>query len=164
MLSGFGTRSRILNDDELRLVGRVEQPPRTMVEQAVPRSEPTRKSGPDSCIGSDMSIVGNVECDGPAQVFGRLEGELRVSDLLVGAGAEIERSASAQHTTACGPVRGTIRAIRVKLQDGGTVAGDIFYRSLSIDESSLFEGSSRRVEKPMDTLSSVDAKGLHKKD
>jgi cytoskeletal protein CcmA (bactofilin family) len=49
--------------------------------------------------------------------------------------------------TVCGRVKGTIRAVRVKLQDGGAVEGDVFHRSLSIDENSLFEGSSRRIEK-----------------
>jgi hypothetical protein len=29
-----------------------------------------------------MSIVGNIECNGPAQVFGRIKGELHASDLL----------------------------------------------------------------------------------
>src|SRR5262249_6621316 len=103
-------------------------------------------------------------CDGPAQVCGRIEGELRASDLLIGDGAKIDGTVIAQNITVCGHVRGTIRAIRVKLQDGGTVAGDIFYRSLSIDENSLFEGSSRQVENPMDTSSSVDAKGLQRTD
>jgi hypothetical protein len=56
-----------------------------------------------------------------------------------------------------------IRAVRVKLQDGGAVEGDIFHRSLSIDENSQFEGSSRRVEKPIDLSSSDDAKGTLKK-
>jgi cytoskeletal protein CcmA (bactofilin family) len=168
MLSGFKgkgpepEKTTGANADEF--VGRVAQPPRTMVEQPVPRSEPTRKSGPDSCIGSDMSIVGNIECNGPAQVFGRIEGELRASDLLIGDGAKIDGTVIAQNITVCGHVRGTIRAVRVKLQDGGTVAGDIFHRSLSIDENSLFEGSSRRVENPLDTSSSVDAKGLQKKE
>jgi hypothetical protein len=46
--------------------------------------------------------------------------------------------------------KGTIRAFRVKLQNGGSVEGDIYHRSLSIDENSLFEGSSRRVENPTD--------------
>ena len=46
----------------------------------------------------------------------------------------------------------------------GAVEGDIFHRSLSIDENSQFEGSSRRVENPVDSSSSVDPKGLHKKD
>jgi hypothetical protein len=39
----------------------------------------------------------------------------------------------------CGRVKGTIRAVSVKRQDGSAVEGDIFYRSLSIDENSLFE-------------------------
>jgi cytoskeletal protein CcmA (bactofilin family) len=97
-----------------------------------------------------MSIVGNIECDGPAQVFGRIKGELRASDLLIGDGAQVEGSVIAQDVTVCGRVKGTIRAVRVKLQDGGAVEGDIFHRSLSIDENSLFEGSSRRVENPTD--------------
>ena len=66
--------------------------------------------------------------------------------------------------TVYGRVKGTIRAVRVKLQNGGAVEGDIFHRSLSIDENSQFEGSSRRVENPTDPSSSVEAKGAQKKD
>jgi cytoskeletal protein CcmA (bactofilin family) len=120
------------------------------------------KAGTASCIGSDMSIVGKIECNGPAQVFGRIEGELRASDLLISDGAHIEGNVVAQNVTVCGRV--TIRALRVKLQNGGAVEGDIFHRSLSIDENSQFEGSSRRVENPTDLSSSVDAKGPQKKD
>jgi hypothetical protein len=31
-----------------------------------------------------------------------------------------------------------------------TVEGDIFHRSLSVDENSVFEGASRRVENPVE--------------
>jgi hypothetical protein len=75
----------------------------------------------------------------------------------------MEGSVIAQDVTVCGRVKGTIRAVRVKLQDGGAVEGDIFHRSLSIDENFLFEGSSRRVENPTDP-SSVCAKGPQKQD
>jgi cytoskeletal protein CcmA (bactofilin family) len=105
-----------------------------------------------------MSIVGKIECNGPAQVFGRIEGELRASDLVVGEGATIDGSVIAQNVTVCGRIKGTIRAVRVKLENGAAVEGDIFHRSLSIDENSLFEGSSRRVENPTEIPSSVDAK------
>ena len=142
------------------VVERVVQQQHSVVEQHLARLEPTK---PGSCIGSDMSIVGNIECNGPAQVFGRIQGELRASDLLIGDGAQVEGSVIAQDVTVCGRVKGTIRAVRVKLQDGGAVEGDIFHRSLSIDENSLFEGSSRRVENPTDS-SSVDARGLQKED
>ena len=109
------------------------------------------------------SIVGNLECNGPAQVFGQIEGELRASEVLIGDGAQVEGNVIAQNVTVCGHVKGTIRAIRVKLQDGGTVEGDIFvHRSLSIDENSQFEGSSQRVESPTAPSSSVDAKDSQK--
>ncbi len=130
-------------------------------DQVWARSEPTTKAGTASCIGSDMSIVGKIDCKGPAQIFGRIDGELRASDLLISDGAQVEGNVIAQNVTVCGRVKGTIRAVRVKLQDGGAVEGDIFHRSLSIDENSQFEGSSRRVENPTDP-SSNDAKGLQK--
>jgi len=142
---------------------RTVQQQHSVVEQAGARPEPTTKAGTGSCIGSGMSIVGNIECNGPAQVFGRIQGELRASDLLIGEGAQVEGSVIAQDVTVCGRVKGTIGAVRVKLQDGGAVEGDIFHRSLSIDENSLFEGSSRRVENPTDS-SSVDARGPQKED
>jgi cytoskeletal protein CcmA (bactofilin family) len=157
-------RSTAANADGL--IGKTVQPSHKVVEQVASGPEPTatRKSGRDSCIGSDMSIVGNVDCKGPAQVFGRIEGELRASDLLVGDGAQVEGSVIAQNVTVCGRIKGTIRAVRVKLQNGGAVEGDIFHRSLSIDEDSHFEGSSRRVENPTEIPSSVDAKAPQTKD
>src|SRR6266536_2032051 len=139
------------------VVGRAVQQQHSVVEHPLGR-EPMTKSGTSSCIGSGMSIVGNIECNGPAQVFGRIKGEVRASDLLIGDGAQIEGSVIAQDVTVCGRVKGTIRAVRVKLQDSGAVEGDIFHRSLSIDENSLFEGSSRRVENPTEIPSSIDAK------
>ena len=150
--------------DTTEVVGRTVQQQQSTVEQPPPRREPTTNAAIRSCIGSGMSIVGNIECNGPAQVFGRIEGEVRASDLLIGDGAQVEGSVIAQDVTVCGRVKGTIRAVRVKLQDGGAVEGDIFHRSLSIDENSLFEGSSRRVENPTDPSLSVDSKGLEKED
>ena len=109
-----------------------------------------------------MSIVGKIECNGPAQVFGRIEGELRASDLQISDGAQVEGTVIAQNVTVCGRVKGTIQAVRVRLQDSGVVKGDIFHRILSVDENSQFEGSSRRVENPTDQLSRVDGKGPQK--
>jgi cytoskeletal protein CcmA (bactofilin family) len=144
-------------------VERALQPQHSVVEEPPPRRHPTTNVGPSSCIGSGMSIVGNIECSGPAQVFGRIKGELRASELLIGDGAQVEGSVIAQDVTVCGRVKGTVRAVRVKLQDGGAVEGDIFHRSLSIDENSVFEGSSRRVENPTD-LPAVGAKGPQEED
>jgi len=138
-------------------------PQRTVVMPAAPRPEQTANSSTISCVGSGMSITGKIDCNGPAQIYGRIEGELRASDLLIGEGAQVEGNVVAQDLTICGRVKGTIRAVRVKLQGGGAVEGDIFHRTLSIDEGSLFEGSSKRVENPMDTGVGSDPRNLQKK-
>ena len=41
-------------------------------DQTWARSEPTTRAGTASCIGSDMSIVGKIECNRPAQVLYRV--------------------------------------------------------------------------------------------
>ena len=102
-------------------------------------------------IGSGTSIVGNITCDGPAQFYGHIEGEVRGSDLLIGEGAEVVGNVIAQEVTIRGRIKVTIRAVRVKLQATGAVEGDIFHRALSIEDTALFEGSSRRVENPLET-------------
>jgi cytoskeletal protein CcmA (bactofilin family) len=141
------------------------QPHRLIVDPAPPKPAPiTKAPGPDSCIGPGMTIVGKIECDGPAQVFGRVEGELRASDLLIGDGARIDGNVAGQNITICGRVKGTVYGLRVMLQGGGVVEGDIFHQSLSIDEKSLLEGSSRRVENPTDLASSGERKNRQKKD
>jgi len=132
-------------------------PQRLAAEQPLGRPEPTarpelvtkpaEKPEAVSSIGSGMSIVGQVVCTGQARVFGRVEGELRVSDLLLASGAQIEGNVVAQEVTIRGHVKGTIRAGRVRLEDGATVEGDIFHRSLTIEEGALFEGSYRRASR-----------------
>jgi cytoskeletal protein CcmA (bactofilin family) len=146
------------------VTGALMPPQRLVVEHDALRPAPTTKAGTVSCIGSGMSVVGKIECNGPAHIFGGIEGEFRASDLLISDGAQVEGSVIAQEVTVCGRVKGTIHAVRVKLQDGGAVEGDIFHRSLSIDENSLFEGSSRRVENPTDPSSTTELKGLQKKE
>jgi cytoskeletal protein CcmA (bactofilin family) len=155
MKSGVPEKDGSVAANAPEVLGRTVQPH----DQAWARSGPTTKAGTASCIGSDMSIVGKIECNGPAQVFGRIEGELRASDLLISDGAQVEGNVIAQNVTICGRVKGTIRAVRVKLQSGGAVEGDIFHRTLSIDETSQFEGSSRRVENPTEPSSSVEVEG-----
>ena len=56
----------------------------------------------------------------------------------------------AEELTISGQVKGTIHANRVKLNNTAVVEGDIFHRSLSIEENARFEGLSKREDKAVD--------------
>jgi cytoskeletal protein CcmA (bactofilin family) len=112
---------------------------------ATQQTSPNAPAG-ETSIGSDVTIVGKLVGQGIVTVFGRIEGELRASEVTIGEGAEIEGNIVAQELIVGGYVKGTIHAERVKLIGTAKVEGDIFHRSLSIDENAMFEGSSRREE------------------
>ena len=97
-----------------------------------------------SAISSAMTVVGKVSGSGAIQVFGRVEGELQASSVLIYDGAEVEGNVVAEELTVGGRVKGTIHANRVKLNSTADVQGDIFHRSLAIEENARFEGTSRR--------------------
>jgi cytoskeletal protein CcmA (bactofilin family) len=83
-------------------------------------------------IAEGAQIVGDVVAE-ELTVGGHLKGTIRV--------------------TVGGHLKGTIRANRVKINSTGVVEGDIFHRTLMIEESARFEGASRRNENPIETPS-----------
>ena len=97
-----------------------------------------------SSISSGLSIIGKIIGRGALTIFGRVEGE--ASNVVIAAGAEMLGDVVAEELTVGGHVKGTIRGNRVKLNSTGVVEGDIFHRTLAIDENARFEGASRRNE------------------
>jgi len=61
----------------------------------------------------------------------------------------------AEELTINGYVKGTVHANRVRLGGAGVVEGDVFHRTLAIEENARFEGTSRRNEKAIDAQSFV---------
>jgi cytoskeletal protein CcmA (bactofilin family) len=61
----------------------------------------------------------------------------------------------AEELTINGYVKGTVHANRVRLGGAGVVEGDIFHRTLAIEENARFEGTSRRNENAIDAQSFV---------
>jgi cytoskeletal protein CcmA (bactofilin family) len=134
--------------------GAVAQPQNSSVAPP-PRTTPQAPQTPEtaeavSTLGPGMAIIGKIDCQGTLHIFGRIEGELRATNVLIGNGAEFDGNVIAQGVTIDGRLKGTIHATRVNLQSNAVVDGDIFHRVLSIDENAQFEGSSRRVENPAD--------------
>jgi cytoskeletal protein CcmA (bactofilin family) len=117
--------------------------------QRVPVAQPAQFTQPESAndvssISKGMTIVGKIAGSGTVKIFGRVQGELHASTVLISDGAEVEGDVVAEDLTVGGSVKGTIRANRVKLVSTASVEGDIFHRSLAIEENARFEGTSRR--------------------
>ena len=83
---------------------------------------------------------------------------MHASTVQIGDGAQVEGDIVAEELTIGGRVKGTIRANRVKLNSTAVVEGDIYHRSLAIEENAQFEGMSRRQENAIETPSLVPAK------
>jgi cytoskeletal protein CcmA (bactofilin family) len=94
-------------------------------------------------VSRGLTVVGKIFGEGTVQLFGRIEGEVRASTVLIKEGAQVEGDLVAEEVTIAGQVTGTIHANRVKLYTTAVVLGDIFHRSLSIDENARFEGLSK---------------------
>jgi cytoskeletal protein CcmA (bactofilin family) len=127
------------------------------------QSTTTHHVAPDSpeatsTISAGMSIVGKVVSDGTVKIFGRVEGELHASAIMIADGAQVEGDVVAEDLTVGGRVKGIIHANRVRLNGTAIVEGDIFHRSLSIEENARFEGSSKREEAVIDKPSRVQSR------
>ena len=110
-----------------------------------------------SAIGSGMTIVGKIVCDGVLHIFGRIEGELRATNVLIAYRANVQGDVIADELTVEGDLKGTIYATRVRIRGTGSVQGDIFHQSLAIEENAQFEGMSRRQENPTAAATSAAA-------
>jgi len=115
----------------------------------------TLKPEAASSISSGLSIVGKIVGHGALTIFGHVEGEVRASIVVIAEGAQMVGDVVAEELTIGGQVKGTVHANRVKLNSTGVVEGDIFHRTLAIEENARFEGMSRRSENAIDTQSRV---------
>jgi cytoskeletal protein CcmA (bactofilin family) len=104
-----------------------------------------------------MTIIGKIVGEGALRIFGRIEGELKASSILIADGAQVEGDIVAQEVTIGGHVKGTIHANCVTLHSSSFVQGDIFHRSLTIEENARFEGASRREDNVADASPRVKA-------
>jgi cytoskeletal protein CcmA (bactofilin family) len=106
-----------------------------------------------STFGHGMQITGNVVCPGALQIFGRITGEIHAAHLTVGEGARVEGKITAQETVIQGAFNGTIHGNFVKLEKTAMVEGEIFNKSLTIEQGAQFEGVARRLAEEVEAPS-----------
>jgi cytoskeletal protein CcmA (bactofilin family) len=125
---------------------------RTVRDVEVPLEPAPVGASPDlvSSVGRGMLVTGNVICPGILQIFGSVTGEIQAASLVVCDGGRVDGTIIAQDAAIQGTFKGTIYGNSVKLQHNAVVEGEIYNRSLSIDQDAQFEGVSRRLDRPVD--------------
>lgn len=109
------------------------------------------KQTPDivSTLGQGMLITGNIICAGSVQILGRVIGDIHAAQLVICEGAKVEGKVVAPDIIIQGVFNGTITGNNVKLLSTASVEGEIFNKSLIIEQDALFEGVARRLDKPV---------------
>lgn len=103
--------------------------------------EPSRGA---TIVAANTVIRGNLEVAGDLVVYGRLEGTTRVEGTFtVGADATVVGDTDCQTAHVSGRIKGNLKAREgVDLIQGAKVMGDIYTRSLRIEEGAILQGMS----------------------
>ncbi len=97
----------------------------------------------DSILGSGSTCRGSLKVEGGLRIDGTVDGEVIVSGTLtVGREGLISGDVTVNQAIVGGTIQGTVRAEQqLELQSGSRLEGDIFTRSLVIEDGVFFEGS-----------------------
>ena len=123
---------------------------------AEPRLNGTASGSPEilSTFGAGLLIAGQIHCPGALQIFGRVQGDVQASHIVICEGGQVEGTIVAQEAVIQGTFNGTVHANSVKLQGKAVVDGEIFNKSLAIEPNVQFQGISRRLERDIEAPAS----------
>ncbi len=127
--------------------------PPTLVKKGLARSADRSSS---SLIGADLVIVGNIVSSSLVQIDGEIQGDIHGTHIVVGETARITGGIVSEEVVVRGTVTGSIRGRKVMLQSDSKVEGDIYHKSLAIEQGAYFEGKSRRTDDPLAGVSKPD--------
>jgi cytoskeletal protein CcmA (bactofilin family) len=125
------------------------RPPQLPNARPAQQPQPRRATGVASIIGADLSITGNLESTGEVQIDGELQGDVHAGRIVVGEQAMITGALIANEIVIGGNVQGSIRGNNVTFQAASRIEGDVFHKTLTIEQGAYFEGKSRRSNDPM---------------
>jgi len=114
---------------------------------------------PRSIIGNDLTIVGQglrIISQGILQVDGDVTGDVVGSEVIIGEKGRVTGVVSGESVAVRGEVAGTIRGVRVVLQAGAKVEGDVHHQVLSVEQGAYLDGRVRRPQDPSELKPILD--------
>lgn len=118
-------------------------------------SQPSCDAPPSSVIAADLIVSGTLTCKGQIRIDGRVEGDVRGTNLVVGENASIHGDVDAEDLTIRGRINGNIRARRVFLCSSCHVEGDILHEAFGVEAGAFFEGNCRHSANPTEEVAAA---------
>lgn len=107
------------------------------------------KPGTPSVLSSDLFIKGNLKTVSDIKIEGQVEGDVRARLLTIGEDATIRGQLVGDEIVVNGRIIGKIRGVKVRLNSGARVEGDIIHETIAVEAGAHFEGSVKRQENPL---------------
>lgn len=108
-----------------------------------------------SVISAGLRIVGDVESGGVVHIEGEVDGDIRCTELTIGAEGRVKGYVTAAAVVVFGNMAGTIRARHVRLACSATVEGEVIHERLTVEAGARLDGYYRPVE-PLDAAAAAD--------
>ncbi len=109
-----------------------------------PMAAPVTPKNTPSIISADLTIRGTLISERDVHLAGRVEGDIRVANLVLNEQAYVKGDVYAEEVIVKGRVEGSIRARKVQLTATANVSGDVLHGGLlAIDFGASFEGNCR---------------------
>ena len=93
-----------------------------------------------SFIGSEVIISGDLASDAQLHVDGRIDGNVRCSQLVQGEAGIIAGNIQAEEARIAGTVEGQINVRTLFVEASARILGDVTYETLSMDAGAQLEG------------------------
>ena len=116
-----------------------------------PAEQVTASNGSQQTVrlGPEVDIAGSVYIDAAVVLEGFIDGEIRCSELELGAQGKVRGRIVADRVTIFGTVTdGAIYASVLNLRPGCRVEAEIYHEHLQLDQGSYFDGKSRHITDP----------------
>jgi cytoskeletal protein CcmA (bactofilin family) len=96
-------------------------------------------------ISEDLTITGNLDCEGEIQIDGTVEGDIHAGQLCIGETGRVIGAIVTDTAMVRGHIKGQIRSREVTLTRTAQINGDIYHETLSIEPGAQVEGNCRRL-------------------
>jgi cytoskeletal protein CcmA (bactofilin family) len=116
-----------------------------------------------SVIGNDLTLLGEkitIVSQRRLRVDGNVRGNVHGKEVTVTEGGSVHGMVAAESIEVHGTVRGSIRAVTVKLAATAYVDGDIMHHTLAISEGAHFDGRVKRAAETKELMPVLDPEAI----